>query len=83
MSHTDKTDPYYISHQSPRRKVVREECKRFTRQERRRLKVWLRQDEQMPDPILNSLLLSANTLINQPESWERSTALFDILDAAI
>ena len=40
MSHTDKTAPYSISHQSPRRKVVREECKRFTRQ-----------DEQMPDPI--------------------------------
>lgn len=33
--------------------------------------------------ILNSLLLSANTLINQPESWERSTALLDIWDAAI
>ena len=51
MSHTDKTAPYSISHQSPRRKVVREECNRFTRQERRRLKVWLRQDEQMPDLI--------------------------------
>ena len=54
MSHTDKTAPYSISHQSPRRKVVREECKRFTRQERRRLKVWLRQSEQqqqVPDPI--------------------------------
>ena len=51
MSHTDKTAPYSISHQSTRRKVVREECERFTRQERRRLKVWLRQDEQMPDPI--------------------------------
>ena len=50
MSHTDKTAPYSISHQSPRRKVVREECKRFTRQERRRLKVWLRQASSCPTP---------------------------------
>lgn len=29
MSHTDKTAPYYISHQSPRRKVAPEESSVF------------------------------------------------------
>lgn len=52
MSHTEKTAPYRINHMSARRAIVREECKRFTRQERRRLRRWIQlEDEGIPDPI--------------------------------